>query len=160
MTIKTGDRLPQVAVLKKGADGIETVDLSAIPGRVALFGVPGAFTSTCSNAHMPSFVKASPGLRDAGISRIICVTVNDPHVASAWARQTGAEAAGIEVMADADGSLTQALGLAFDAPQAGLYGRTKRFSALVRDGVVEVLNLEANPGAFEVTSGERLLAEA
>ncbi|AXC48550.1 peroxiredoxin [Paracoccus suum] len=159
MTIKTGDRLPQVTVLKKGADGIESVDLSAIPGRVALFGVPGAFTSTCSNAHMPSFVKASGALRDAGISRIICVTVNDPHVADAWGRQTGAEAAGVEVMADADGSLTRAMGLEFDAPQAGLYGRSKRFSALVRDGVVEVLNLEANPGAFEVSGGDRLLTQ-
>lgn len=159
MAISRGDRLPATPVLKKGKDGLEQVDLSAAKGRMALFAVPGAFTSTCSNAHMPSFVKSAEALRGKGIDRIVCVTVNDPSVAEAWAKATGADAAGIEVLADADGSFTKAVGMDFDAPQFGMYGRSKRFSALVRDGVVEVLNAEANPGAFEVSGGDKLLAQ-
>lgn len=156
MAITQGDRLPAVPVLKKGADGLEKVDLSAIPGRVAIFAVPGAFTSTCSNAHMPSFVRTADQFRAGGVDRIICVSVNDPSVMDAWAKATGADAAGIEVVSDADGSFTRALGLSFDAPQFGMYGRSQRYSMLVRDGTVEVLNLEA-PGKFEVSGGERLL---
>lgn len=156
MAITQGDRLPSAPVLKKGAEGLEKVELSAIPGRVAIFAVPGAFTSTCSNAHMPSFVKVADRLRDRGVQRIICVAVNDPMVMEAWSQATGADAAGIEVMSDADGSFTRALGLSFDAPQFGMYGRSQRYSMLVRDGVVEVLNLE-QPGKFEVSGGERLL---
>lgn len=157
MAIKQGDRLPATPVLKKGADGLETVDLSTIPGRVAIFAVPGAFTSTCSNAHMPSFVKTAARFRDKGVDRIICVSVNDPSVMEAWAKATGADTARIEVLSDADGSFTKAMGMDFDAPEFGMYGRSKRYSMLVRDGVVEVLNAEAGPGAFEVSGGDRLL---
>ena len=156
MAIKQGDRLPSTPVLKKGADGLEKVDLSAIPGRVAIFAVPGAFTSTCSNAHMPSFVNTAGQFRDKGVDRIICISVNDPSVMDAWAKATGADEARIEVLADADGSFTRAVGMDFDAPQFGMYGRSKRYSMLVRDGVVEVLNLE-EPGKFEVSGGDRLL---
>lgn len=156
MAITQGDRLPSVPVLKKGAEGLEKLDLSAIPGRVAIFAVPGAFTSTCSNAHMPSFVKVADQFRARGVDRIICVSVNDPSVMDAWSKVTSADAAGIEVVSDADGSFTRALGLSFDAPQFGMYGRSKRYSMLVRDGVVEVLNLE-EAGKFEVSGGDRLL---
>lgn len=158
MAITAGDHLPTATVLTKGEAGLETLDLSAIPGRIALFAVPGAFTSTCSNAHMPSFVNVADDFRAAGVDRIICVTVNDPSVAAAWAKATGAEAAGIEVVADADGSFTKAIGMDFDAPQYGMYGRSKRFSALVRDGVVETLNLDEQ-GKFEVSGGDKLLAQ-
>lgn len=158
MTISVGDKLPSAQLLKKGPDGLEKVDLSAIPGQVALFAVPGAFTSTCSNAHMPSFVRTAEGFREAGVDRIVCVTVNDPSVAEAWAKATGGEEAGIEVLADADGSFTKAIGMDFDAPQYGLFGRSKRFSALIRDGVVETLNLEEQ-GKFEVSDGETLLQQ-
>lgn len=156
MAISQGDRLPSAPVLKKGAEGLEKVDLSALPGRVAIFAVPGAFTSTCSNAHMPSFVKVADQFRARGVDRIICVSVNDPSVMEAWSKATGADAAGIEVMSDADGSFTKAIGMDFDAPQFGLYGRSKRYSMLVRDGVVEVLNLEET-GKFEVSTGDKLL---
>lgn len=159
MTITTGDRLPSVPVLKKGKDGLEQLDLSAIQGRVALFAVPGAFTSTCSNAHMPSFVKTADQFRGKGVDRIICVTVNDPAVADAWAKATGAADAGIEVVADAGGEFTKAIGMDFDAPQFGMFGRSKRFSALVRDGVVEAINTESAPGVFEATGGDKLLAQ-
>lgn len=158
MTITVGDNLPQAKLLRVGANGPETVDSADLArGRVALFGVPGAFTGTCTNAHMPSFVRNADAFRGKGVDRIVCLTVNDPFVADAWAKSTGADAAGIEVLADADGSMTRALGLNFDAPPAGLHGRCKRFAALLKDGVVEAIQVEDSPGQCTVSAGEALL---
>ncbi len=158
MTITVGDKLPQTKLLRVGANGPETVDSADLAqGRVALFGVPGAFTGTCTNAHMPSFVRNADAFRGKGVDRIVCLTVNDPFVADAWAKSTGADTAGIEVLADADGSMTRALGLNFDAPPAGLHGRCKRFAALLKDGVVEVIQVEDSPGQCTVSAGEALL---
>lgn len=161
MTMKPGDRLPEGNVLRLGDHGPEQVRLADLTqGRVAVFGLPGAFTGTCTNAHMPSFVRSADKFRDKGVERILCLTVNDPFVADAWAKETGAKDAGIEVLADADGSVIRAMGLDFDAPAVGLIGRSKRFSALVRDGVVEVLNVEENAGQCSVSAGEALLEQA
>ena len=158
MTITVGDKLPQGTLLRVGANGPEAVDTADLAqGRVALFGVPGAFTGTCTNAHMPSFVRNADAFRDKGVSRIVCVTVNDPFVADAWSKATGAQEAGIEVMADADGSLTRALGLNFDAPPAGFYGRSKRYAALLKDGTFEAIEVEDSPGQCGVSAGEALL---
>lgn len=158
MGISTGDKLPEAKLLKLGPDGPEAVGTADLAhGRVAIFAVPGAFTGTCTNAHMPSFVRTASEFLDKGISRVICVTVNDPFVAGAWARETGADKAGIEVWADADGSFTKAMGMAFDAPPAGLFGRSKRYALLTRDGVVEVLQVEESPGQCSISSGEELL---
>lgn len=161
MGVSQGDKLPEAKLLKLGPDGpaaVGTADLAH--GRVALFAVPGAFTGTCTNAHMPSFVRVADALRDKGIDRIICVTVNDPFVAGAWARETGADKAGIEVWADADGSFTKAMGMEFDAPPAGLFGRSKRYALLARDGAIETLQLEESPGQCSISSGEELLKSA
>lgn len=157
MAIREGDRLPSTPVLKKGAAGLEKVDLSQVKGRMALFAVPGAFTSTCTNSHLPSFVRTAGEFRRKGVDRIVCVAVNDPSVMDAWGQAGGAEAAGIEMLSDADGSFTRALGMDFDAPQFGLYGRSRRYAMLVEDGVVKVLNTEENPGAVTVSGGEKLL---
>ncbi|MFC3629024.1 peroxiredoxin [Paracoccus angustae] len=158
MTITVGDKLPAAKLLRVGASGPEAVDSADLArGRVALFGVPGAFTGTCTNAHMPSFVRNADAFRGKGVDRIVCITVNDPFVADAWAKSTGADAAGIEVLADADGSLTRALGLDFDAPAAGLQGRCKRFAALLKDGVFESFEVEDSPGQCSVSAGEALL---
>lgn len=157
MAIREGDRLPSTPVLKKGAAGLEKVDLSQVKGRMALFAVPGAFTSTCTNSHLPSFVRTAGEFRRKGVDRIVCVAVNDPSVMDAWGQAGGAEAAGIEMLSDADGSFTKALGMDFDAPQFGLYGRSRRYAMLVEDGVVKVLNSEENPGAVTVSGGETLL---
>ena len=160
MAIAAGDRLPDATLLRLGEHGPEQVRLSDLTaGRVALFGLPGAFTGTCTNAHMPSFVRSADALREKGIARILCITVNDPFVAGAWARETGANDAGIEVLADADGSLTRAMGLNFDAPPVGLIGRCKRFSALASDGVLDVVNVEDSPGQCSVSAGEALLEQ-
>lgn len=161
MTITTGERFPTGELLRIGENGPETVATSELAtGRVAIFGLPGAFTGVCTSAHMPSFIRTAPAFRDKGISRIVCLTVNDPFVCAAWSKATGAHAAGIEVLADADGSMTKALGLDFDAPAAGFHGRCRRFAALLRDGVVEVLNVEVERGTCEISGGETLLAEA
>ncbi|WP_312524788.1 peroxiredoxin [Paracoccus sp. (in: a-proteobacteria)] len=159
MAITTGDKLPAGELLKLGEKGPQKVSIAeATTGRVAIFAVPGAFTPTCSQAHMPSFVRTADQFRAKGVSRIYCITVNDPFVADAWAKATGADKAGIEVLADADGAFTKALGLDFDAAPAGLLSRSKRYAMLVEDGVVKVLQLEESPGVCEVSGGEALLA--
>ncbi|RNF34127.1 peroxiredoxin [Paracoccus methylarcula] len=161
MSISTGDNFPQGKLLRVGDKGPEAVDTGELAkGRVAIFGLPGAFTGTCTNAHMPSFIRTADQFRAKGVDRIICLTVNDPFVCDAWAKSTGAPDAGIEVLADADGSVTKALGLDFDAPPAGLYGRCKRFAALLKDGNFEVIDVEDSPGQCSVSAGEALLEKA
>lgn len=158
MSVTVGDSLPQGKLLRVGDNGpeaVETADLGQ--GRIALFGLPGAFTGTCTNAHMPSFVRTAQAFRDKGVSRIVCLTVNDPFVTAAWAKSTGAADAGIEVLADADGSVTKSLGLDFSNPAVGFFGRSKRFAALLNDGVFEVIDVEDSPGQCAVSAGEALL---
>ncbi|WP_265501824.1 peroxiredoxin [Paracoccus beibuensis] len=158
MTITAGETLPQGQLLRVGENGPESVSTERMmQGKVALFGLPGAFTGTCTNAHMPSFVRTADAFRQKGVSRIVCIAVNDPFVANAWSEQTGAADAGIEVLADADGSVTKALGLNFDAPPVGFFGRCKRFAALVEDGVVKAIDVEDSPGTCSVSAGESLL---
>lgn len=158
MTITAGNTLPLGQMLRVGENGPESVSTEGMmQGKVALFGLPGAFTGTCTNAHMPSFVRSADAFREKGVGRIVCIAVNDPFVAKAWADQTGATEAGIEVLADADGSFTKALGLNFDAPPAGFFGRCKRFAALVEDGVVTSIDVEDTPGTCSVSAGESLL---
>ena len=105
MTIDVGYRLPGASLLHMGADRPETVDLAArLAGRkVVIFGVPGAFTPTCDSAHVPSFIRVMDALRDKGVDEVICLSVNDAHVMRAWGESTGATAAGITMLADADG---------------------------------------------------------
>jgi cytochrome c peroxidase len=159
MTISTGDALPEATLIRMGAEGPEAVALSALTkGKtVALFAVPGAFTPTCSAAHVPSFIDAKAGLAEKGVDTILCVSVNDPFVMKAWGESTGATEAGLHMLADADGSFTKAIGLDFDAPPAGLIGRSQRYSMLVEDGIVKSLNVEESPGVVEVSGGDALL---
>lgn len=159
MALSKGDHLPQATFLRVGADGPEQVDLSSLTKgrRVVIFALPGAYTGTCTTAHMPSFIRVADQIRGKGIDGIYCVTVNDPFVAAAWTKETGADAAGIEVLADADGGFTKAVDMVFDAPPAGLYGRSRRYAMVVKDGVVEHINVEASPGQCEISAGEALL---
>lgn len=157
MTIAKGDKLPAGKLFKLGENGPEPVETAALSqGRVALFAVPGAYTPTCSNAHMPSFVKNADKFRDKGVAQIVCVTVNDPFVAGAWAKDTGANDAGIQVLADADGSFTKALGLDIQA-EGWVNGRSKRYAMILDNGVVQELQVEESPGACALSSGDSLL---
>ncbi|TNF20853.1 MAG: peroxiredoxin [Rhodobacteraceae bacterium] len=159
MAISVGDTLPEATLLQLGNDGPQQVDLKAkLAGRkVVLFGLPGAYTGTCSTAHVPSFIRTKGDFDAKGVDEIICVSVNDPFVMKAWGEATGATEAGLTFLGDADGSFTRAIGMGFDAPPAGLHGRSKRFAMVVEDGVVKVLNEEASPGTCEISSGESLL---
>jgi peroxiredoxin len=124
---------------------------------VALFAVPGAFTPTCTAKHLPSYIDNVGALKAKGVDTIACVAVNDAFVLSAWAK--GQEADGkIVMLADGLGTFTKALGLEFDGSGAGLGIRSKRYSMLVKDGVVKVLNVEASPGVMEVSGADKLLA--
>ena len=162
MTIAIGDKLPDGSFLEKGDEGIAPVALGdLVQGRrVVIFAVPGAYTGVCSTQHVPSFIRVAEQLRAKDVDAIVCVSVNDPHVLRAWSEATGAGAAGIRMLADADGAFTRALGLDFDNPAGGLYGRSKRYAMLVEDGIVRVLNVEASTGQCEVSAGETMLAAA
>lgn len=157
--IKVGDRLPEATLLHWGEDGPEQIDLGArIAGkRVVLIGMPGAFTSTCSRLHLPSFVRTAEAFRAKGIDEIICVTVNDVHVVHEWSKQQGAGEADILMLADWDGSLARAMGIAFTAPPVGFIDRMQRFAMIVKDGVVETMKMEEERGVCDMTAGETLL---
>jgi len=158
MTIAVGDTLPEADLLVfDGAPGSVSLGSLVTGRRVVIFGLPGAFTRTCDAAHVPSFIRTKDAFAAKGVDEIICISVNDPFVMAAWGQSTGATEAGIRMLADADGGLTRALGLDFDAPPVGLYGRCKRFALLAEDGVVKVLHLEENPGVCETSGGEAML---
>ena len=159
MVISVGDRLPDAEMLIMGDNGPETVSLDdKLKGRnVVLFGLPGAFTGTCSTMHVPSFIRVKDALSDKGVDEIICVSVNDPHVMRAWGEATGATAANITMLADADGSYTKALGLEFTAAAAGFFGRSTRYSMYAVDGEVKILNRETARGTCDISGGEALL---
>ena len=157
MTITVGDRLPSATLVKATADGPEQVQSDAFfAGRaVALFAVPGAFTPTCSAKHLPGYVEHLTDLKSKGVDEVACVSVNDAFVMAAWAKSAGAE--GITMLADGNGEFAGALGLTMDSSKFGMGTRSQRYSMLVRDGVVEQLNVEA-PGQFSVSSAEHLLS--
>ena len=160
MTIAVGDALPEATLFEMtdaGPTGVKSSEVLGT-GTVALFAVPGAYTPTCHMKHMPSFIAQADALKAKGVDAIVCLTVNDPFVAKAWAEATGAEAAGIRVMGDPAAEMAKALGLDFDAAAVGLGVRAKRFSMVVKDGKVAVLNVEDAPSDMDATSAETLLA--
>jgi peroxiredoxin len=159
MTIGLGDRIPSVTLKVMGSEGIEDVDTDSLfkGKRVALFAVPGAFTPTCSAQHLPGFVDNAAALKAKGVDEIVCLSVNDAFVMDAWgkAHNTGDK---VKMVADGNAQLTQALGFELDASGAGLGTRSRRYSMIVENGQVKVLNAEA-AGAFEVSSAEHMLSQ-
>lgn len=159
MTISIGDTLPDATFLQIGTSGAEPVALAPrLAGkRVVIFAIPAAYSGTCTTAHVPSFIRTKPKFAAKGIAEIICVAVNDPFVMKAFGESTGAAAAGITMLSDADGSFAKALGLSFSTPANGLLNRSSRYSMLVEDGVVKVLQREVKGGTCEISGGEALL---
>lgn len=159
MTISVGDKLPDANLLVVGDNGPETVSLaSRTAGRkVVIFGLPGAYTRTCSAAHVPSFIRTKAKFDAKGVDEIICIAVNDPFVMKAWAEATGAEKAGITMLGDADAGFTKAVGMEFTAPPVGFYDRSRRYALYAEDGVVKVLHAEDSPGECDISGGERML---
>ncbi len=160
MAISEGDSLPEANLVRMGDNGPEKVALSDLTkGRkVVIFGLPGAFTSTCSTAHMPSMIRTKEAMEAKGVQDIICVSVNDPFVMAAWAGDTGADKAGILLLSDLDAAYTKALGMEFTVPELGFFDRSKRYTMLVDDGKVTIFHEEIGRGVCETSSGEALLA--
>ncbi|TLP68940.1 peroxiredoxin [Parasedimentitalea maritima] len=157
--ISVGEKLPKANLVQMGPDGPESISIAdKTNGRtVAMFAVPGAYTPTCSSAHVPSFIRTKDQFTAKGVDEIICISVNDPFVMAAWGAETGATEAGITMLADAECNLTEAIGMRFDAPPAGLVARSLRYAMLVEDGVVKILQMEQGPGVCDLTAGEGLL---
>ena len=153
--IEVGATLPE-ATFSMIADGDmqnpSTADLFA-GKKVVMFAVPGAFTPTCSQAHLPGFVAMADKFKDKGIDSIICTSVNDAFVMSAWGASQNAEH--IKMLADGDGKFAQAIGLEMQTQGFGGL-RSQRYSMMVDDGVVKILNVEAG-GKFEVSDAETML---
>jgi peroxiredoxin len=126
-------------------------------GKVALFAVPGAFTPTCSARHLPGFVDKAGDLKAKGVDKIVCMAVNDAFVMKAWGEAQKAFGK-VDMLADGNGDLTRAMGLELDAKGFGMGERSKRFAAILENGVVKQLFVEA-PGAFEVSSADYLLSK-
>jgi peroxiredoxin len=159
MTIKVGDKLPNVTLTLATAEGPKPVSTEDFfkGKRVALFAVPGAFTPTCSAKHLPGFKQLAHDMKGKGVDAIACVSVNDAFVMRAWAEDQ-AVGEDIAMLADGGAAFTKALGLEFDASKFGMGVRSQRYSMIVDDGVVTELNLE-EPGEFKVSSAEYLMAQ-
>ena len=165
--LKVGDKLPAgtlqefIEVEGNGCSiGPNSFDIEkAAAGKtIALFALPGAYTPTCSAKHVPGYVEQADALKAAGVDEIWCVSVNDAFVMGAWGREQKA-AGKVRMMADGSAAFAQATGLTLDLTARGMGLRSNRYSALVKDGVVKTLNVEA-PGKFEVSDAGTLLAQA
>jgi len=154
MSINNGDRLPDgsfMTMTEKGPAPISSDDVFK-GKRVVLFAVPGAFTPTCSNKHLPGYLERYDEFKTKGIDTIACMAVNDAFVMDAWSKAKGADGK-VLMLADGNGDYTKKLGLELDASKHGMGTRGRRFSAIVEDGVVKELNVEA-PGEFKVSSAD------
>lgn len=161
MSISVGDSLPEATFLTLGAEGPEEVTTGQAfgKGRTVIFGMPGAFTRTCSALHVPSIVEAMDDIRAKGVETVAIITVNDPFVLTAWAESNGAADAGILMLADPEAKFSSAMGLTFTAPQTGLINRSVRYAAIVDDGTVTELDVEEGRGTCDMTGGTAVLAK-
>jgi glutaredoxin/glutathione-dependent peroxiredoxin len=158
MTISKGDRIPDVTLVRATENGPEKVQSGEYfkGKKVALFAVPGAFTPTCSAKHLPGYVEKADDLKAKGVDEIVCTAVNDAFVLGAWNKQAGS--GDVTMLADGNGEFAEALGLTMDGSGFGMGKRAQRYSAIVDDGVVTELNVEA-PGDFKVSSAEHMLGQ-
>lgn len=165
--IQVGDKIPAVTLMEYnevecngcslGPNPVDTHQASA--GKtIALFALPGAFTPTCSAKHVPGYLEQYDALKASGVDEIWCLSVNDAFVMGAWARdqKTGTK---VRMLGDGDAAFAKAVGLTLDLTGKGLGLRSNRYSMLVKDGVVQTLNVEG-PGKFEVSDAQTLLAQA
>ena len=155
MPIQEGDKIPAVTI--KNTDMSDVTTDERFSGRkVVLFAVPGAFTPTCSEQHVPGYVANADAIKAKGVDEIVCLSVNDAFVMGAWAKDRGAGDA-VRMVADGNGDLTKALGLEMDGSGIGFGLRCQRFAAIIDDGTVTKLAVE-EPMKFEVSAAEAILA--
>ena len=159
MPIQIGDAVPSVKVMQATPEGPKEVDTAALlgTGTTVLFGVPGAFTPTCSARHLPGFVQEAQALKAKGVGTVACVAVNDAFVMAAWGRDQGVTDE-VVMLADGSAAFTRALGLELDLTARGMGVRAQRFALIVKDGRVTYLGVE-EPGALTVSSAEAVLAQ-
>lgn len=159
MTIKVGDKIPNIDVMLGTADGPQKTNTGDLlgKGKVVLFSVPGAFTPTCSARHLPGFVDKIDELKAKGVDRVVCMAVNDAFVMKAWGQAQNAFGK-VEMMADGNGDFARALGLTMDGKGFGMGERSQRFAVVLDNGVVKQMFIEA-PGAFEVSSADYVLSK-
>jgi len=157
MTIKVGDKLPSISLKYMNKDGMQTATTDDLfKGKKAvLFGLPGAFTPTCSAKHLPGFVTHAEELKKKGVEVIACLSVNDTFVMDAWGKSQNAGEK-VLMLADGNGDFAKATGLTMDGTGYGMGLRTSRWAMVLEDGKVKTLNVEA-PGAFEVSSAEAVM---
>ena len=159
MTIKVGDKIPSVGLkLAKESGNEDTTSDALFAGKkVVLFAVPGAFTPTCSTKHLPGFVERAGEFTAKGVDMVACLSVNDAFVMGAWGKDQGVGNK-VTMIADGNGELTEAMGLVLDGKNFGLGVRSQRYAAIVDNGVVSALFVEA-PGKFEVSTADAVLAK-
>ena len=147
MTVVVGDKLPDIEVRTMGAEGPQAVRTSEVlgRGRVVLFAVPGAFTPGCSKIHLPGFVQQASELKGRGVDTIACVAVNDAWVMDAWGQAQGV-GGDIVMLADGNAEFTRAMGLEAELSGVGLGVRSKRYAAIIEDGIITSLEVESKPG--------------
>jgi peroxiredoxin len=157
--IQVGDRLPAANLKRLTADGIKDMPVAELTRgkKVVLFAVPGAFTPTCSEQHLPGFLQQAAAFKAKGIDTIACVAVNDPFVLNAWDKASAVDGR-IELLSDGNAEFTKAIGLDFDASAVGLGTRSKRYAMVVDDGVVRTLLIEDVPSKAQKSSAEAVLA--
>jgi len=158
MAIKVGQKIPSVTLHVLGDKGPEpvTTDQLFADKVVALFGLPGAFTPTCTAKHLPGYIEHAKKLRKAGADDIVCVSVNDAFVMGAWGKQQGAEGK-VKMVADGSARFTRAVGLELDLTDLGLGLRCQRFSMIVENGVVKDIAVEPKPTEAVKSGAEKML---
>jgi glutaredoxin/glutathione-dependent peroxiredoxin len=160
MSIQVGDALPQsnFRVMTEDGPAVQTTDDVFKGQKIVLFAVPGAFTPTCHKNHLPSFIANFDAFKDKGIDGIYVTAVNDVFVIDAWIKATEAEGK-IAFLSDGNGDFAKAIGLSMDGSGFGLGLRSQRYSMLVEDGIVRVLNIEESPSQSEVSGAKALLEQ-
>ncbi len=160
MTIAIGDPLPDATFRILGPDGIESVTTRDVFGgkKVVLFAVPGAFTPTCHLKHLPGFIERADEFKKRGVDTVACVAVNDPFVLGAWEDKSGGKGK-VLFLSDGNAEFTEKIGMGFDGSGIGLGTRSKRYAALIEDGVVKSLNVEESPGVAVESTAEKILED-
>lgn len=159
MTIAVGQRIPAMTVRVLNEGGTEEISTEALfKGKVVLFAVPGAFTPTCTNQHLPGYVKHADDFRKKGVDSVVCLAVNDDRVLNAWSKKVGVDGK-VRLLADGNADLTKAMGLDIDLRAAGLGTRSKRYAMIVENGVVKALQVEETPRNCSVSSAPDILSK-
>ncbi len=159
MKISVGQKIPNATLSFFGSDGVSHIELTDLlkEKKVVIFALPGAFTNTCSSKHLPGFVEKSALIKNEGVDEIICISVNDPFVMSKWGETTGANDAGIKMLADPASDFTKSIGTEFTVPPIGFFNRSKRCAFIVDNQKIVYAYLDDASGVVTGSSAEAVL---